>query len=88
MSDLLTTDEFRVDGWRKGGAFGASLASPPGSAGISRIQSLRLVVLAGKRSLHEQGCSSEKAQAWAEGYVSGFEPHAELWFQTRFGQKP
>ncbi len=82
MDELGSVEQFRADGQRQGDAFGASLPTLSPSAALGRIQSLRSILLAGKRTLRGEGHSPEHAQAWAEGYVSGFEPHAQAWFGT------
>jgi hypothetical protein len=79
MSNPSPLEQSRADGQRQGDAFGASLASLSEQAALGRIQSLCFVILAGKRTLCEAGRSPEQAQAWAEGYVSGFEPHTREW---------
>jgi hypothetical protein len=82
MNDLASLQQHRADGQKQGDAFGASLAGLGTTAALGRIQSLRAVILAGKWTLREDGCSPEQAQAWAEGYVSGFDPHAKAWFEA------
>ena len=80
MGDVTPLEQFRSDGQRPGVAFGASLDSLNEQIAPSRIQSLRTVILAGKTTLRENGRSAEQAQAWAEGYLAGFDPHAKAWF--------
>ncbi len=75
--------QFRATGRQQGDAFGISLAELSGQAAVGRIQSLRAIILAGKRTLREEGCSPEQVQSWAEGYVEGFDPHARAWFKAR-----
>ena len=77
-----SVEQFRADGCKQGDAFGSSLEALDETAALGRIQSLRAVILAGKRTLRAQGCSPEQAQAWAEGYVSGFDFHAKAWFKV------
>ena len=81
-SGSASAEQFRADGCRQGDAFGTSLAALAETAALGRIQSLRAVILAGKSTLRTQGCSPEQAQAWAEGYVSGFDFHAKAWFKV------
>ena len=82
------SEPFRAQGRQQGDAFGASLAELSEQSAISRIQSLRAVILAGKKTLREDGCSPEQAQSWAEGYVEGFDPHARAWFEARGASAP
>ncbi len=85
MNNSGDLEPFRVKGRQQGDAFGASLAGLNEQAGVGRIQSLRAIILAGKTTLREDGCSPEQAQSWAEGYVEGFDPHARAWFEARGG---
>ena len=80
MGDVAPLEQFRADGQRQGDAFGASLASLDEQTALARIQSLQTVILAGKTTLRENGRSAEQVQAWAEGYLAGFDPHAKAWF--------
>jgi hypothetical protein len=82
MADPTPLEQVRADGHRQGRAFGASLTPLDEKAALGRIQSLRAVILAGKRTLRASGYSPEEIQAWAEGYVSGFDPHAKAWFEA------
>jgi hypothetical protein len=83
VADLLTSERARTRGRRQGDAFGASLAGLDERAAMGRIQSLKAVLLAGKDRLRADGVSPEEAQAWAEGYLAGFDPHAQVWFAAR-----
>ena len=82
MTDPIPPERARIMGRDQGDAFGASLAPLDETAALGRIQSLRAVVLAGKRRLRADGFSPEQVQAWAEGYVAGFDPHARAWLRT------
>ena len=82
MSDQAPLDQARILGRDQGDAFGASLAPLDERAALGRIQSLRSVILAGKRRLRTEGFSPDQIQAWAEGYLAGFDPHAKAWFEA------
>lgn len=82
VSDQAPLDRARTTGRDQGDAFGASLAPLDERAALGRIQSLRAVVAAGKRRLRADGFSPEQVQAWAEGYLAGFDPHAKAWFEA------
>lgn len=83
VADLIPPEQARTMGRRHGDAFGASLARLDERAAMGRIQSLRAVLLAGRERLRADGFSPEEAQAWAEGYLAGFDPHAKAWFGSR-----
>lgn len=83
MDKIGSLEQFRATGRQQGDAFGVSLAELDEPAALKRIQSLRAVILAGKKTLREEGCSPEQAQSWAEGYVEGFNPHTRAWFEAR-----